>query len=209
MATAKSTTRRRGKRTYSSPLRQQQSEETQARILEAVAAQVAEQGFQDFSVERVAARAGVSAPTVYKYFPTRDAMLDAVILWMRSRVGALPTPSGPDDLPAIVEKTCVTLDQHATAAEALILTQLGRQVRGRGASGRQQQMLEVLREELTGLPDEEARAIAGVFKHLCSLEAWFLMRTAFDVGGEQAGRTIAWAVKTLLDDLRRRKGRHA
>ena len=45
---------------------------------DAFADQLADTGLQDFSVAKMAERAGVSVRTVYHHFPDRDALLDAL-----------------------------------------------------------------------------------------------------------------------------------
>lgn len=49
------------------------------RLLDAVTALLVEEGFEGVSVRKVAARAGVSIGAVQHHFPTKDAMLNAVM----------------------------------------------------------------------------------------------------------------------------------
>lgn len=60
----------------SRPLRRD-AEENRKRILEAARAAFAELGV-DASVEEIAARAGVGIGTLYRRFPTKDALIDAI-----------------------------------------------------------------------------------------------------------------------------------
>lgn len=50
-----------------------------AAVLRAARALFLEHGFAGTSVDAVTAAAGVSKPTVYSYFPTKDALFDAVV----------------------------------------------------------------------------------------------------------------------------------
>jgi AcrR family transcriptional regulator len=65
-------------RAYNSPLRDDRARRTREAIVAALVEQVADAGLNDFSVPKVAKRAGVSVRTVYRYFPNRDDLLDAV-----------------------------------------------------------------------------------------------------------------------------------
>ena len=66
-------------RNYRSPLREKQASETRAAIVAALAEQVLDHGMVDFSIPRLAERAGVSVRTVYRYFPNREDLLNAVV----------------------------------------------------------------------------------------------------------------------------------
>lgn len=49
------------------------------RVLEAAAQQFVEQGFERASVEAIAKSSGVSKMTIYSYFPTKEALFEAVV----------------------------------------------------------------------------------------------------------------------------------
>lgn len=64
-------------RAYDRRLRQAASDEAKRRIVEATAALHAENGARATSHAMIAERAGVSVPTVYKYFPTANHLIPA------------------------------------------------------------------------------------------------------------------------------------
>src|SRR5437773_11629057 len=64
-------------RTYSRTLRYAAAEMTRRRIVEAAAALHAERGPSATTHSMIARRAGVSVPTVYKYFPTPNDIIPA------------------------------------------------------------------------------------------------------------------------------------
>src|SRR5260370_41542128 len=61
------------------------------RLLAAALAAFAERGADDVSLEEIARRAGVGIGTLYRHFPTRPALLEAVY---RDQVEALGTLAG-------------------------------------------------------------------------------------------------------------------
>lgn len=65
-------------RSYTSPLRSNQKENTREHILNTVAEIISEGRILDFSVKDVAVRAGISYGTVYRHFPTRESFLEAL-----------------------------------------------------------------------------------------------------------------------------------
>src|SRR5262245_54877221 len=64
-------------RRYDRRLRQAAADEARRRIVEAAAGLHAERGGLGTSHAMIARKAGVSVPTVSKYFPTRDALIPA------------------------------------------------------------------------------------------------------------------------------------
>src|SRR5436305_1111692 len=71
-------------RSYDNTLRREQAEGTRGRILEAVRDLLVESPSL-FSIPAIAARAGVSEPTIYRHFANRGALLDALASGRRYR----------------------------------------------------------------------------------------------------------------------------
>jgi AcrR family transcriptional regulator len=59
--------------------RLQQSEETRRAILDATGALLVEDGYEGFSMRRLAARCGYTAPSIYHHFGDKQSLLDAVV----------------------------------------------------------------------------------------------------------------------------------
>src|ERR1700755_1093959 len=85
--------------------RDRQREETREQILRAVARQLEAGEMEDLSFAEVAKEAGVGERTVYRHFPTKEALLGAFWTWMQSQAVAPPEPKPkpPRSLPRIRE----------------------------------------------------------------------------------------------------------
>lgn len=109
-------------RVYRSELREEQTEETRARILDATL-RVMATGLANLSVPAVAREAGVSVPTVYRHFRTKPELLAAAYPHAVRRAGldTIVDPRSLDELRpmirAIVERLD-TLDDLSRAAMA-------------------------------------------------------------------------------------------
>lgn len=68
------------------PPRSRRKEARPAEIVDAAFAEFVERGFEGARLDRVAARAGVSKPTIYLYFDGKEALFEAVV---RARVSAV------------------------------------------------------------------------------------------------------------------------
>jgi AcrR family transcriptional regulator len=73
-------------------LRDEQKALTERKILDAVLTLVAREGSDQITVPAVARESGVSVPTIYRHFPTKDAMVDAAA-WVPSSSAAAVRPT--------------------------------------------------------------------------------------------------------------------
>jgi AcrR family transcriptional regulator len=191
-------------RSYNSPLRERQSEQTREAILEALTSELAEGGLHELNIPALARRAGVSVRTVYRYFPTRDALLDAADRWMDEAIVPGPPPASADEMPAAAERAFKEFDAKETAMLAQWASALGRDVRARGRRRRISAYRDALAEATSNLSRGDARAAHAVISHLLSSLTWKTMREEFGMKGAESGKAVAWALRTLIEDLRRR-----
>src|SRR3954468_22563386 len=106
-------------RPYKSPLREEQLEQTRDRILDA-AVRVMARGLATVSIPAVAREAGVSVPTVYRHFSTKDELLAAVYPYLQRRagLGAMTFPTSVDGLRGAVAAIFANLDAFDDLARA-------------------------------------------------------------------------------------------
>jgi AcrR family transcriptional regulator len=191
-------------RPYESPLRAEQQEATRRRILQAMADVLADEAVDDVTVPIVAMRARVSVRTVYRHFPTKEALFDAFGEWAEENL-QLVVHSYPDTLEGVLEMAPALYrmyDEREPLIRAL-LSKRGQEIRARTRRGRLQTFEKAMRELTESLePAERRRALAVVYL-LVSAPAWQAMRDQWELEGEEAGQAAAWAVRVLTDELRR------
>jgi glycosyltransferase involved in cell wall biosynthesis len=92
-------------------LRDRQREETREQILRAVGRHLESGPLEDLSFADIARDAGVGERTVYRYFPTKEALLGAFWAWLQNQAVA-PTerPKGAAVLPRIREAIAAPRD---------------------------------------------------------------------------------------------------
>lgn len=117
-------------RTYSSQLREQQAEETRARILDA-AMRVMAAGLTSVSVPAVAREAGVSVPTIYRHFGTKRELIEAVYPHLVRRAGLNPAvfPPSIDELRDGVRSHFSRLDSLDDLARAAMASPAAEETR--------------------------------------------------------------------------------
>jgi AcrR family transcriptional regulator len=190
-------------RSYTSPLRDRQVEQTRRLILQALAEQLADAGLSDFSVPRLAQRAGVSLRTVYRYFPTRDELLDAFDEFIDHTVEFSP-PQTAQEVAGAPEWLFPLFDEHELIMLAQHETPPGRAIRARGRRRRAEGYKSALQEVTHQLTREEARAALAVVGRLLSSATWKEFRSEHGMDGAESGRAVSWALRTLIADLRKR-----
>jgi AcrR family transcriptional regulator len=194
-------------RSYESPLRAEQMEQTRRRILGAVADVLASEEAGELTIPLVALRARVSVRTVYRHFPTKEALFDAFAEWAEENL-RLVVHSYPESLEALVgmaPELYRAYDENEPLMRAL-LSKRGQEIRTRTRRRR----LRAFEEAMSGLtarlePAERRRALAVVYL-LVSAPAWQAMREQSGLDGVEAGRAAAWAVRVLTEELRRNPG---
>jgi AcrR family transcriptional regulator len=192
-------------RTYTSPLRAEQTEQTRRRILQAMIEVLADPTTEEVTIPVVARHARVSLRTVYRHFPTREALFDASAEWIEDnlRLYLHSYPETAQHLPGFALELYRSYEESEPLVRAMLTSRAGRAPRERSRRRRQSAFKRAM-GELTQQLDEKARrrALAVVYL-LVSAPAWQAMRDQWGLDGVEAGKAAAWATQVLIDELRR------
>ena len=172
------------------------------RICDAVIELMAD-GRSDISHDVVAEVTGISRRTIYRYFPDREALLSAANTRVRDLAGSrVIFPASEQDLldtPSIYEG----LDRIAPIATLVRSTPQGRAMRLSQKRERQESYRAATADAVKDLPECD-RVLATAILQVLHSTPWLEMRDHWDLNGTQIGRATAWAIRTLLADLRER-----
>jgi AcrR family transcriptional regulator len=188
-------------------LREQYAAATRERILSAVADLVERGELEELTVPAVAEASGVSLRTIYRYYPTREDLMEAAGRWIGDELLKHPYPRDLDEVADLFEAGCRDFDERPGLARALALSQLGQRVRGYRRRERLEAIGRALREEVGGVDEQELRHAEAVLAYLHNIIAYTVLREECGMSGEEIGRAIAWAIRTLVEDLRRKDRR--
>ncbi len=184
------------------PLREDQRRLTRDRIVRAVAELVTEGHPAAVSVPAVAQRAGVGVATVYRYFPNKEALLDAASLVgsesSREATGALPTAF--EDLERLLPLSWRELaDGHLPLARAQLASPLGRELRRRRWEAKQASMHAAV--EGLGLDHRapEARRLEALADVLTSSTALLELHDKAGIDVDDAVAYVLWGLRVLVD----------
>lgn len=188
----------------STTLREQHALATRERILSAVA-DLIERGETDaLTMPGVAESSGVSLRTIYRYYRTREQLLEAAGRWIGDELLRHPYPRGLDEVAALFEVGARDFDERPRLVRALALSQLGQGVRGYRRRERLEALGSALHAELPELSEAELRSAEAVLGYLHNMLAYTTMRDEHGLSGDEVGRAVGWAIRTLIEDLRKR-----
>lgn len=198
---AKTPRSRRRRQAYVSPLRAEQAADTRLRILRAFGDEV-QRDQDDITVQQVAARAGVSVPTLYRHFPSLDDLGDAYWAWVEPQLGTFARVERPDDLPRFTRQLFEGFAANQPLITAMLASRSGRRLRDRTIEGRNDAFRRAMAPLTRRMPEREARAVTALMKILSSGAVWELMRKDWGLDGVEAGHVVSWAMQVLIDSLR-------
>lgn len=192
------------RRRYHSPLREAKAEETRASLLAATEALLAEVPADTITIPAVARRAGVSAPTAYKYFPTTDALMRSFIEHLRPRLGLSPSVLAevePAALPEVTRRNFRRFERLRGLLQNTMSSPTWD--RARLADPLDRAAVVAPLYEGAGLPARDLRVALGALYLFLSPQVWRWLRQTWGLSAVDAGRAAAWAVSVLARELHR------
>ena len=183
-------------RTYDSPVREQRKTETREKILGALVEVVLNEGIHAFSVQHVARRAGVSHRTVYRHFPTREALLDGL-------ADQLGQPAVFAINPDAIRQSYRAFDAHADRFRAYVITAMALGIEPATRPERTRRMHAAFADRFDKLDPEEVRVTFSALRVLVSTRGWHMLRQ-LGVDGERGGDAVANIFELVVADLERR-----
>lgn len=184
-------------------LRDQQAALARERILGAVAELLERDGSAELTMPQVAEASGVSLRTVYRYFPTREALLAAAGRWIGTDLLKQGYPASLDDVADSFERACSEFDEHPGLVRAMALSDVGREARSSRRRERVDAIRRVLEQEVGALDTDELRRATAVLAYLHNMLAYTTLREEQELSGAEIGEAVGWAIRTLVADLRR------
>jgi AcrR family transcriptional regulator len=194
-------------RTYGSPLRAQQAEETRGRILDATVRVIAE-GLAFVSVPHVAREAGVSVPTVYRHFATKRDLLAAVYPHAVRRAGMdeVVIPRSMDELRGGLRAYFERTDSFGDLARAAMASPAAEELRRINMPDR----VAIFRRLADSIEPKPSKAdrdrIARLLVILTASSALRLWRDQLGSSVEEAADDVDWVLRAAIASATSRNG---
>lgn len=190
-------------RPYQSTLRKAQAAQTREHLLATAYAFFEDHDATDLSMTRLAKLAGVAVGTVYKHFPSEEALLEAFQGYFRERTGlqgdrAL-TETGPlQELPL---KQFPLYHRHRKVMTWAVYSRAWFRLRQPMAQAQHAAWVARLRPMAPNLSDHELGCAAGAVFLQSAPRVWNWYDEYWGLDTEDAARVSAWAMSVLLDSL--------
>lgn len=184
-------------------LRDEQAARTRERILEGAVALMADGGIVELTIPLVAERAGVAVRTVYRHYPTKEALLEAIVIKVDGEFGPQPFLEAGGDVRALAPRLFEHFESNLDLMRAGRQSSAGRAVFGQTRRSRIASAEQALAPVLDGLPEDERRRAISVVYFLHSSATYLYFRDTLDLSPEQATEAVHWVVGLVIDDLER------
>ncbi len=199
---------------YHSPLRDRQKNLTRQKIVSALGQQMAKEGVEDLSILKLAQSAGVSKMTIYRHFPSRKALLQAMSAWVGEVMSSgnhkggnhkADQVSSPEELVTLFHKRFLAFDKNSTLAQTGIYTKAGREIRKNAFKYHTLPMLEKAFSNFDSMSVKDAGLLKEIITSLFSLETWQFFRESWGLSGAEAAEISSAAAKIILEHFRSSK----
>ncbi len=187
-------------------LRDRNRELTRRLIIEAYADLSLERGFNNFTIQDIADRVGISHRTLYRYFRHREAIVDGLSAEIAEKVYA-PSLDQLTDGAGILRHNYQVFGQYRKAMLVVSLMVEGGMLEAPGRSARTEHIRQFAEAYSTHLNDLGRRQLLGLLRVVAGAMAWIRM-TSSEIGltDDDAGAASEWAIATLLQAAANQEG---
>jgi AcrR family transcriptional regulator len=195
------------RRTYDNSLRTQQAEQTKQRILQALAEQLADTGREELSIAKLAERAGVSEPTVYRHFANKEALFLALDTWIAETTGRPKLHEDVDRFAPFVADLFRFFESNSSLIRASLEAPLGREFRATSRKSRERRFKEVAAHMTKHLDAKDGEAVYAMLRTILRSETWLALTVERGIDSDRAARVVGWVVDLVERELASMKKR--
>jgi AcrR family transcriptional regulator len=152
-------------------------------------------------VRAVSKRAEISERTVFRYFASRDELLDAIAAEMARRIGAPPNPTTVEALIAYPKAMFARFEATAALTQAALHSELYHRVRARDALDRGAAIRALIDRAAPDRPARERRLAAANFHYHVVATTWHYYRANFGFSLDDALECACMAIVQALEGL--------
>lgn len=159
---------------------------------------------EEATFERLAVETGVPQRTLYRYFPSKEALFSRFWGWVNETIEVPSRPTSPEAVIAHIPELFAAFDRDEPLVRAMLHNPYGRAVRVGNAEARREKFRLALAEVTTALDPADAQALLAAVAVLCSAAGWESIKDNWGLSGPAAADAAQRAVRTLIDGARGR-----
>jgi AcrR family transcriptional regulator len=184
-------------------LRERQTAATREEIMNVAMEMLTAGADAGFSHEAIAEAAGMGARTVYRHFPDRAQLMQALWLRLRERTKTR-FPAHEKEIASLIRAVFHEFDEREGLIRSVLNSEAGTEVRERGGAEGRPAFASSLEPLLADRSASERARIVAVFVAIYSAPFWQLLRDRGGLTGPEAQEAAAWTMETLIHSLRAR-----
>lgn len=178
-----------------------QNRATRDALLSAVLSVLDRGNDEELSYQAIAAEARVSERTVFRYFPSHEALREALVPVIRDRLANIEPPDTAADVVTYVERLYRICEANAGLVRALVNTGLGRAILHDERARRLKTLVQTLARAAPDRERSELRRAAALIRHQASGAAWEFYRNQAKLSLDDAIGAATLAVAAALDSV--------
>lgn len=184
--------------TNGTSLRERHRADTRARIVQALGQLLVDEHPASLSVPAVARQAGVSVATVYRYFPTKEALLEVASEIADQLIVQGGPPISDEDLEPFLLQSARSFREWAPLVQAQFASPIGREIRRRRLPRSLAAVTDVLATTGIDTAGAEGRRLVRLITTITSSVAILDLLERQDLEPEQVAADLAWTVRALV-----------
>jgi AcrR family transcriptional regulator len=186
------------RKTYQSQLRKEHMQQTHDLILEGLIKTMAK-GIVTWSIPDVAREAGVSVPTVYRYFRTKRDLVQALSVYVLQKAGLanMQLPHSPEELISMARELYIRSEAMSDDFRMASLSELAQEVRKEGIPIRIKVIEDALTPVLSSFKEQDRLHLIRIVLLLTSSAMIRAFKDYLDLTGADAADTVIWAIQAL------------
>jgi AcrR family transcriptional regulator len=186
------------RKTYQSQLRQEHTQQTHDLILEGLIRTMAN-GIVTWSIPDVAREAGVSVPTVYRYFRTKKELVQALSVYVLQKAGLtnMQFPQSPEELISMTRELYIRSEGMSDEFRMASLSELAQEIRKEGSPMRIKIIEDALAPVLYSFNEQDKLYLVRIVLLLTSSAMIRAFKDYLDLTGADAANTVIWAILAL------------
>lgn len=177
------------------------ADHTRQWIIDAATDLLEENGSDAPTNAAVAQRAGVSERTVYRYFATREALLDEIAAAVSQRLETPEAPQTPEALLGYPAQLFARFEARAQLTRAALAPEVFARLRDGQAAQRRQAVRRMLQAHLPQASAAQLSLAAANIHYLLTATTWHYYRQHFQFDAEQTVLCVRQALAFQLKGL--------
>ena len=177
------------------------ADHTQRLILDSAVELLDEASVAELTVRAVAARAGISERTVFRYFAAREDFLDAVATEVGRSLALPPSPATMEELLDYPATLYRRFEAKAALTKAALHTELFHRMRNAQAGQRWVAVRQLLDRHAPKRSARDRKLAAANIRYLLSATTWHYYRFYFGFGLDETIECAQTAIRQAVDGL--------